>query len=180
MIMWVSRGTVVGPEVTIGHSTKDRDRGFRVVVSPWSYAWYWGFLWMTMVAQHDEERASTAECYHMEIIVEIGANCTLHGDRDRETKLLGIIPKLDNLVQIGHNVVIGRGCACFVDRLWIAGSQMTMGGLRHFRWRLGCAVRDHVSIASKEEKDWNARLAALWCSKHIKAISKKRTKEDDY
>ncbi|KAJ6999280.1 hypothetical protein NC653_010078 [Populus alba x Populus x berolinensis] len=113
MIMWVSRGTVVGPEVTIGHSTKDRDRGFRVVVSPWSYAWfkmaaampfdhlnimYWGFLWMTMVAQHDEERASildqqhelvdyfifaAAECYHMEIIVEIGANCTLHGDRDR-------------------------------------------------------------------------------------------------
>lgn len=52
--------------------------------------------------------------------VEIGANTTIDRGATRDT-IIGEGTKIDNLVQIGHNVVIGRFCA-IVAQTGIAGS----------------------------------------------------------
>ena len=52
--------------------------------------------------------------------VEIGANCTLDRGATRDT-IVGEGTKIDNLVQIGHNVVVGRHCV-IVAQTGIAGS----------------------------------------------------------
>jgi UDP-3-O-[3-hydroxymyristoyl] glucosamine N-acyltransferase len=52
--------------------------------------------------------------------VEIGANTTIDRGATRDT-IIGEGTKIDNLVQIGHNVVIGRHCV-LVAQVAIAGS----------------------------------------------------------
>jgi len=52
--------------------------------------------------------------------VEIGANCTLDRGASRDT-IVGEGTKIDNLVQIGHNVVVGRHCV-IVAQVGVAGS----------------------------------------------------------
>lgn len=52
--------------------------------------------------------------------VEIGANCTIDRGANRDT-IIGEGTKIDNLVQIGHNVVIGRHCV-IVSHVGISGS----------------------------------------------------------
>ncbi len=64
--------------------------------------------------------------------VEIGANTTIDRGVTRDT-IIGEGSKIDNLVQIGHNVVIGRFCA-IVAQTGIAGS---------------CNIGDFVSIGGQ-------------------------------
>jgi len=76
--------------------------------------------------------------------VEIGANCAI----DRAT--LGVTrvadgTKIDNLVQIAHNVEIGRGC-CIVAQVGISGS-VTIGDYCVLAGQVG--VSDHVSLGDK-------------------------------
>ncbi len=52
--------------------------------------------------------------------VEIGANTTIDRGALRDT-IIGEGTKIDNLVQIGHNVIIGRGCV-IVSQTGISGS----------------------------------------------------------
>ena len=52
--------------------------------------------------------------------VEIGANCTLDRGASRDT-IVGEGTKIDNLVQIGHNVIVGRHCV-LVAQVGVAGS----------------------------------------------------------
>ena len=52
--------------------------------------------------------------------VEIGANTTVDRGSNRDT-IIGEGAKIDNLVQIGHNVVIGRHCV-IVSQSGISGS----------------------------------------------------------
>ena len=52
--------------------------------------------------------------------VEVGANTTIDRGSARDT-VIGAGSRLDNLVQIGHNVVIGR-CCIIVAQVGIAGS----------------------------------------------------------
>ncbi len=76
--------------------------------------------------------------------VEIGANACI----DRATTgrtVIGAGTKIDNQVQIGHNVTVGRSCA-FSAQTGISGScrvgdQVTMGG------QVG--ISDHVDIGSE-------------------------------
>ena len=63
--------------------------------------------------------------------VEIGANTTIDRGALRDT-IIGEGTKIDNLVQIGHNVIIGRHCV-IVGQVGIAGSAelgdfVVMGG----------------------------------------------------
>ena len=63
--------------------------------------------------------------------VEIGANTTIDRGANRDT-IIGEGTKIDNLVQIGHNVVIGRHCV-IVSQVGISGSTrlgdyVVMGG----------------------------------------------------
>lgn len=62
--------------------------------------------------------------------MEIGANVTI--DRGLRETVVGRGTKIDNLVQIAHNVVIGEDCV-IVSQVGIAGSteikdRVTMGG----------------------------------------------------
>ena len=52
--------------------------------------------------------------------VEVGANTTIDRGSSRDT-LIGAGSRLDNLVQIGHNVVVGR-CCVIVAQVGISGS----------------------------------------------------------
>ncbi len=73
--------------------------------------------------------------------VEIGANSTVDRGASRDT-VIGEGTKIDNLVQIAHNVVIGRHCV-IVSQVGIAGSStiedyVALGGK--------VAVKGHVRI----------------------------------
>ncbi|SMF66688.1 UDP-3-O-[3-hydroxymyristoyl] glucosamine N-acyltransferase [Paenibacillus uliginis N3/975] len=73
--------------------------------------------------------------------VEIGANTTI--DRGTiDSTIIGKGTKIDNLVQIGHNVQIGEHCL-IVATSGIAGST-TIGN--HVTLAGGCGITGHVSI----------------------------------
>lgn len=84
--------------------------------------------------------------------VELGANVCIDRGSWRDTEV-GDHTKIDNLVQIGHNVVIGR-CCMLCGQVGVAGS-VTMGDYVVLGGKSG--VADHVSIVSK------VRLAAKSC-----------------
>jgi UDP-3-O-[3-hydroxymyristoyl] glucosamine N-acyltransferase len=52
--------------------------------------------------------------------VEVGANTTIDRGSSRDT-VIGAGSRLDNLVQIGHNVILGR-CCVIVAQVGISGS----------------------------------------------------------
>ncbi|MCA0202304.1 MAG: UDP-3-O-(3-hydroxymyristoyl)glucosamine N-acyltransferase, partial [Proteobacteria bacterium] len=74
--------------------------------------------------------------------VEIGANTTIDRGAAADT-LIGAGTKIDNLVQIGHNVTIGRSCV-IVAQVGISGS-CTLGDGVVLGGQVGLA--DHVKIA---------------------------------
>ena len=73
--------------------------------------------------------------------VEIGANTTIDRGSNRDT-IIGEGTKIDNLVQVGHNVVIGRNCL-IAGQVGISGS-VTIGDFAVLGGKVG--VRDNVSI----------------------------------
>lgn len=73
--------------------------------------------------------------------VEIGANTTIDRGSNRDT-IIGDGTKIDNLVQIGHNVVIGR-CCLIAGQVGISGS-VTIGDFSILGGKVG--VRDNVEI----------------------------------
>nr|XP_048328488.1 probable UDP-3-O-acylglucosamine N-acyltransferase 2, mitochondrial isoform X2 [Ziziphus jujuba var. spinosa]XP_048328492.1 probable UDP-3-O-acylglucosamine N-acyltransferase 2, mitochondrial isoform X2 [Ziziphus jujuba var. spinosa] len=76
--------------------------------------------------------------------VEIGANTRIDRGSWRDT-VIGNHSKTDNLVQIGHNVVIGKSCM-LCGQVGIAGS-VTIGDYVTMGERV--VVRDHGSIVVK-------------------------------
>lgn len=72
--------------------------------------------------------------------VEIGAGATIDRGANRDT-VIGEGTKIDNLVQIGHNVVIGRHCiivsqvgisgSCVIDDFVALGGQVGLAGHLH-------------------------------------------------
>jgi UDP-3-O-[3-hydroxymyristoyl] glucosamine N-acyltransferase len=81
--------------------------------------------------------------------VEIGANTTIDRGAMSDT-VIGESTKIDNLVQIAHNVKIGRGCIV-AGQCGIAGS-VTLGDFVMLGGRVG--VSDHVTLGT------GAQLAA--------------------
>ena len=75
--------------------------------------------------------------------VEIGANSTIDRGANRDT-LIGEGTKIDNLVQIGHNVTIGRHCM-IVAQVGISGST-TLGDFVALGGQVGLA--GHLQIGT--------------------------------
>ena len=75
--------------------------------------------------------------------VEIGANAAIDRGANRDT-VIGEGTKIDNLVQIGHNVVVGRHCL-IAGQVGIAGSAI-LGDFVFIGGQVGIA--GHVSIGS--------------------------------
>lgn len=155
----VGSNTVVGPSVKIGPSTKI---GYNVSVSNCSIGELCVIHNGVCVGQDgfgfyvDDQGNMVKKPQALNVKignrVEIGANTCIDRGSWRET-VIGDDTKIDNLVQIGHNVVIGKSCL-LCGQVGIAGSAeigdyVVLGGR--------VAVRDHVSIVSK------VRLAANSC-----------------
>ncbi|RZC65576.1 hypothetical protein C5167_009264 [Papaver somniferum] len=155
----IQSGAVIGPAVTIGHSTKvgyntalsNCSIGDSCIIHNGACIGQDGFGFFVddqgnMLKKPQELHARIGN--H----VEIGANTCIDRGSWRDTSI-GDHTKIDNLVQIGHNVVIGKSCM-LCGQAGIAGS-VTMGDYVTLGGKV--AIRDHVSISSK------VRLAANSC-----------------
>lgn len=106
---WLMAGVVVSAECTLGK---------RVRLHPGSVVGSDGFGYQLVAGRH--EKIPQVGTVWIGDDVEIGANSTI--DRSRfESTVVGEGTKIDNLVQIGHNVVIGKHCM-ICAQAGIAGS----------------------------------------------------------
>lgn len=153
---------VIGRHCHIQENTKlwahvtildDLQIGKRVIIHPGTVIGSDGFGYETN-AEGRHEKLSHIGYVILEDDVEIGANCSI--DRARfATTIIGHGTKIDNLVQIGHNVHIGSHCL-LVSQVGIAGSttiedHVTLGGqvgiAGHIRIGRGSMVGAQSGIA---------------------------------
>lgn len=133
----IGRGSVVSPSVTIINALL----GDRVVLHPGVRIGQDGFGFIPGGTGHLKVPHTGRVIIQDD--VEIGANSTVDRGSNRDT-VLGEGTKVDNLVQIGHNVLIGRHCL-IAGNVGISGSAtigdfVMIGG--------GVGVRDNVTIGS--------------------------------
>ena len=151
----VGANAVIGPGVTIGRDCDIGSNvtityahiGDRVTILPEAQIGQPGFGFVTSAAGH--VRIPQLGRVVIQDGVEIGAGTTIDRGALGDT-VIGEGSKIDNLVQVGHNVSIGRHCI-LVSQVGIAGSSViedfaVLGG------QVGIA--DHVHIGQ------GARLAA--------------------
>ena len=121
----VGAGAVIGPQVRIGRlcaigpgaTLQHALLGNRVIVHPGARIGQDGFGF-AMGASHLKVPQTGRVIVQDD--VEIGANTTVDRGASRDT-VIGEGTKIDNLVQVAHNVVIGRHCV-IVAGVAIAGS----------------------------------------------------------
>jgi UDP-3-O-[3-hydroxymyristoyl] glucosamine N-acyltransferase len=116
----VGEGVVLGADCRIGAhvSLSHALLGDRVIVYPGARIGQDGFG----LALTGEQFLSVPQLGRvvLEDDVEIGANTTIDRGSMHDTRI-GAGSRLDNLVQIGHNVCLGRGCV-IVSQVGISGS----------------------------------------------------------
>ncbi|MBS0185429.1 MAG: UDP-3-O-(3-hydroxymyristoyl)glucosamine N-acyltransferase [Proteobacteria bacterium] len=147
--------TIIGPHVVVGEGTRIAPHvslffaliGKRVIIGPGTRIGQEGFGFVT------DEKGFIALPHLGRVIledgVEIGANCTIDRGSLKDT-FIGAQTRIDNLVQIAHNVTLGRGCI-IVAQVGIAGSTV-LGDYVAAGGQAGFA--DHLKIGSR------ARIAA--------------------
>lgn len=153
----IGEGTEIGPGVVVGCNTiigRDcqlmanstvRERcvlGDRVILQPGVVIGSDGYGYEFSNGRHVKiEQVGTVEIGHD---VEIGANTTIDRARFGKT-IIGEGTKIDNLVQIGHNCVIGKHCLivalCGISGSTRIGDYVTIAG------QVG--VVGHISIGDK-------------------------------
>jgi UDP-3-O-[3-hydroxymyristoyl] glucosamine N-acyltransferase len=152
----VGAGAVIGPQTRIGRNCAIGASatvthaliGDRVVIHPGCRIGQDGFGYLGGPKGH--EKVPQIGRVIIQDNVEIGANTTIDRGASRDT-VIGEGTKIDNLVQIGHNVVIGRHCV-LVAQTGLSGST-TLGDFVVLGARVGS--NNHVSIGD------GAQIAAL-------------------
>lgn len=142
----IGSGCLIHPHVTI------RERcsiGNRVVLQPGAVIGSCGFGYTTN-ARGEHTKLDQLGVVIIEDDVEVGANTTIDRARFKTTKICQGT-KIDNLVQIGHNVTLGPH-NIIVSQTGIAGSVKTgrnvvMGGQAGVVGHL--EIGDHVMIATR-------------------------------
>lgn len=116
----VGSGVIVGPDCRIGAhaSLSHAVLGARVYVYPGARIGQEGFGFAPIKTGF--QTAPQLGRVILEDDVEVGANTTIDRGSTQDT-VIGAGSRLDNLVQIGHNVVLGR-CCVIVAQTGIAGS----------------------------------------------------------
>jgi UDP-3-O-[3-hydroxymyristoyl] glucosamine N-acyltransferase len=122
----IGAGAVVGPHVKIGRdcsigpsvTLQNALVGNRVILHPGVRIGQDGFGYAMGPRGH--RKVPQVGRVIIQDDVEIGANTTVDRGASRDT-VIGEGTKIDNLVQIAHNVVIGRHCV-IVSQVGIAGS----------------------------------------------------------
>lgn len=144
-------GCVIGGRVLIGEATvlyprvvlyDGTDIGQRVIVHAGAVLGSDGFGYAPDQGQH--VKIPHIGKVVIEDDVEIGANTTVDRATLGETRV-GAGTKVDNLVQIGHNVTIGRA-VIIVAQVGISGS-VTIGDGAILAGQVG--VKDHVRIGAR-------------------------------
>ena len=134
----IGEGCIIYPNVTVREGVTV---GHRVIVHPGAVIGADGFGFIFDGKEH--RKIPQVGGVVIEDDVEIGANTTI----DRATTGLTVIgrgTKIDNLVQIGHNVRVGKG-TLFASQVGIAGSSDIGDGVV-LAGQVG--VGDHVTIES--------------------------------
>lgn len=143
----IAAGGIIGPGVRIGRNTYIGPRavvthalvGDRVIVHAGACIGQDGFGFIP-----GEQRHTKIVQIGRVIIqddVEVGANTTIDRGSNRDT-VIGEGTKIDNLVQIGHNVMIGRNCL-IAGHVGISGS-VSIGDSTMLGGKVG--VKDNVTI----------------------------------
>jgi UDP-3-O-[3-hydroxymyristoyl] glucosamine N-acyltransferase len=143
----IGAGAVIGPDVYIGRncavgihaSILHAIVGDRVIIHPGVRIGQDGFGFLPSPQGH--QKIPQTRRVIIQDDVEIGANTTIDRGATRDT-IIGEGTKIDNLVQIGHNVSIGRRCL-IVSQVGISGS-VTIGDYAMLGGQVGIA--DHLSI----------------------------------
>jgi UDP-3-O-[3-hydroxymyristoyl] glucosamine N-acyltransferase len=151
----IAAGAVIGPRVAIGRdcavganaSVLHALIGDRVIIHPGARIGQDGFGYLPSAQGHLKIPQSRRVIIQDD--VEIGANVTIDRGSTRDTTI-GEGTKIDNLVQIAHNVTIGRHCL-IAGQVGISGSAQ-VGDFVMLGGKVGIA--DHVTIGS------GARLGA--------------------
>lgn len=110
----LGRGCSIGPGATLQHTYL----GNRVIVHPGVRIGQDGFGFAMGPGGH--LKVPQVGRVIIQDDVEIGANTTIDRGTTRDT-VIGEGTKIDNLVQIGHNVIVGRHCV-IVSHVGISGS----------------------------------------------------------
>jgi UDP-3-O-[3-hydroxymyristoyl] glucosamine N-acyltransferase len=134
----VAAGAVIGPGVAIGRdcavgagaTVLHAVIGDRVIIHAGARIGQDGFGYLPSPRGH--QKIPQTRRVIIQDDVEIGANTTIDRGSLHDT-VIGAGSRLDNLVQIGHNVRIGRGCV-IVAQVGISGSTI---------------VEDHVMIGGQ-------------------------------
>ena len=142
----IGLGSILGKECVIHSHAVIREGsllGDRVIIQPGAIIGSCGFGYST------DKRGVHTKLEHwgnvvLENDVEIGANTTIDRGRFDKTKI-SFGTKIDNLVQIAHNVSIGRNCF-IVSQVGIAGST-TIGN--HVVLAGKVAVNGHIEITDQ-------------------------------
>lgn len=138
----------IGNNVSIGKNTRiypgavilDRTIiGDNVIIGPNTTIGFNAFYYKHKPGEYD--RMHTCGGVHIHNRVEIGANCTIDAGVSGNTEI-GEGTKIDNIVQIGHDTVIGKNCL-FASQVGIAGcviikDRVTMWG------QVGCAANVEI------------------------------------
>jgi UDP-3-O-[3-hydroxymyristoyl] glucosamine N-acyltransferase len=152
----IGAGAVIGPQVRIGRDCAigagvtivHTLLGDRVVIHPGCRIGQDGFGYLMGPQGHGKVPQVGRVIIQDE--VEVGANTTIDRGANRDT-VIGEGSKIDNLVQIAHNVVIGRHCIV-VAQTGISGS-VTLEDFVVLAARVG--VNNHVTIGE------GAQIAAI-------------------
>ncbi len=142
--MRIGRDCAVGAGTSISHALV----GDRVIIHPGCRIGQDGFGFLMGAAGH--LKVPQIGRVIIQDDVEIGAGTTIDRGAIRDT-MIGEGTKIDNLVQIGHNVVIGRHCV-LVAQTGISGSS-TLEDFVALGARVG--VTNHVTIGE------GAQIAAI-------------------
>jgi len=116
----IGSGVIVGPDCRIGAhvSLSHALLGARVYVYPGARIGQEGFGFAS--TKNGFLSVPQLGRVILEDDVEVGANTTIDRGSSRDT-VIGAGSRLDNLVQIGHNVILGR-CCVIVAQVGISGS----------------------------------------------------------
>jgi UDP-3-O-[3-hydroxymyristoyl] glucosamine N-acyltransferase len=145
----VAAGAVIGPNVCIGRECAIGSGvtivhallGDRVIIHPGVRIGQDGFGYLPSPRGH--QKIPQTRRVIVQDDVEIGANTTIDRGATRDT-IIGEGTKIDNLVQIAHNVTIGRHCL-IASQTGISGSA-TVGDFVMMGGQVG--VADHISIGA--------------------------------
>lgn len=171
----IGRGSVIGPNAVIGpNCTIGRNTviganttiqcamiGDRVIIHPGVRIGQDGFGLARDPSGY--RKVPQVGCVIIQDDVEIGANTTIDRGSKRDT-VIGKGTKIDNLVQVGHNVEIGCHTA-IAGMTGISGSvtigeNVTIGG--HVGIRDGLTIGNGVSIAGKSALGDNIPDGESW------------------